>query len=154
MNYDITRMPKRIILGYVGESNVTIVEIDCGAWLELWPTGDIVVTYQLPDAQGAFPLPAEDAVVVNDMLSINITQLITHKFGVGTLNIRLLDGEVQKRSAMVECIVLDSHSMEMLPSQEYADWLSEARNFLDTVEARLDNIDFAIDANGILTVTL
>ena len=43
---------------------------------------------------------------------------------------------------MVECIVLDSHSMEMLPSQEHADWLSEARNFLDTVEARLDNIDF------------
>jgi hypothetical protein len=134
--YEINSMPKYLVLGYLGESNIKEFEVDCTEWLTEWPDGTIAVTYQAPDATRAFPLPASQATVVEGILTIIVRSNMTADAGNGTLNIRLVDDnntpedaddDIGKRSVLIRTTVLDSHETILDEAPDIVqDWVDEA----------------------------
>jgi hypothetical protein len=134
--YKIKSMPKSLILGYFGESNIKEFEVDCTDWLTEWPDGTIVVTYQAPSETRAYPLPPSQSVVGDGILTIIVRSNMTSEAGSGTLNIRLvddnatpedLDDDIGKRSVLIRTTVLESHETVLDEAPDIVrDWVDEA----------------------------
>ena len=134
--YKINSIPKYLILGYFGESNIKEFEVDCTDWLTKWPDGAIAVTYQAPSAARAYTLPPSQSVVADGILTIIVRSNMTSEVGSGTLNIRLvddnatpedLDDDIGKRSVLIRTTVLESHATVLDEAPDIVqDWVDEA----------------------------
>jgi len=135
--YKINDLPPVLDLGYQGESMVTAHQIDCSEWLETWPDGQIAATVIVPWSD-VYPLPV---VREGSVITINVTRSLTAKAGGGSINIRLLDGDVEKRSAVVKTQVRPSHPpVEGEMPTVVSDWVAQAQEELN----RLQDLTFEV----------
>ena len=128
--YKINNLPPVLDLGYQGESMVTAHQIDCSEWLETWPDGQIAATVVVPWSD-VCPLPV---IREGSVITISVTRSLTAKAGGGSINIRLLDGDVEKRSAVVKTQVRPSHPpVEGEMPTVVSDWVAQAQEELNRV---------------------
>ena len=141
--YEINKLPPAITLGYQGESLARTIEVDCADWLETYPSGTMAATILLPGYGGVAPLPVD---MDGTVMSIPVTRGMTAKAGRGSINLRLLDGEVEKRSAVVPVYIQASHppvSGEM--PDPVQDWVADATSKLAEVDRFVDETIAATD---------
>jgi len=80
-----------------------------------------------------------------------VTRGMTAKAGRGSINLRLLDGEVEKRSAVVPVYIQASHPPVSVEAPDpVADWIADANRTLDALKV----IEFSINEDGELEVSL
>ena len=144
--YEINKLPPAITLGYQGESLVRTIEVDCADWLETYPAGTMAATILLPGYGDVAPLPVD---MDGTVMRIPVTRGMTAKAGRGSINLRLLDGDVEKRSAVVPVYIQTSHppvSGEM--PDPVQDWVADATSKLaETIAAT----EAANEAAGLTT---
>ena len=75
----------RLGLGYVGEANSRVIEVDVSAWLEQWPDAAIAVIVQRPEEDGFYVAATE---VQNGVLSWTVGSYDVGKPGLGMAQFR------------------------------------------------------------------
>ena len=135
--YDIDKAPSELSFGNQGESGITAYEFDCSAWLLAYPEGALSVTFMAPNSSTVTVVPPSQAVVAEGILTLTVLQNMTAEYGLGSINVRLVDGDdIELHSRVIDVRVKKSH---YAPSGEIPsvmqDWVSDANVTLDALKA-------------------
>lgn len=132
----------RIPVGKQGENNATAIEFCCKTWLEMWPGATLALAVQPPTGD-AYP-----AVVERDgnICRWVITAADTAVPGIGKCELRVLDGEVVKKSVTFQTYIAESFTVDGEAPDPVADWIEDA-------QAKLGEVDDAVDLIEGMTVS-
>lgn len=139
MAYNVCTL-SRLLLGKRGENAVTIIDIDVSDWLALWPDATIQLLYMREEGEMPYEIPTQR---VGDCLRWVVSNADTMLVGKGTAELRALDGDVVKKSRLIQTIV--EPAMEGTTGDvpdPLADWaaqlgaaIGDAQNALSTAQA-------------------
>ena len=108
--FSISKLPDYITLGNLGENLVTTIEIDIADWLNEFPDGVLGISYARPGEPNIFwPVPNISIDYTKKILYWLVGQHACSIDGAGSAVIRILSGDVEKRSKKVLTRVNPGH---------------------------------------------
>ena len=139
----IDQLPARIYIGIRGEENVAQVQFDVSAWDTLYPEGTYHITYTLPGSDVVYPEVPSHVIHAAGVLTWLPTDAITDLKDYGTMVIHCLEGDVEKRSSLIQYYVSNSHPASGEAPTSVADWITEANTKIGEMDAQLVEADAA-----------
>lgn len=121
--YVIDAMPSIIDLGNQHENNATIIEIDVAAWLTEYPGASLSITYTRSGETTVYP--ASGVVLDENTLEWTIGAAVTDVAGNGTMIIKCVLGDVEKRSIMAYTHVAEGHAATGTAPEPLADYIDK-----------------------------
>ena len=130
--YGIEAKIPQLIIGRQGEAGVTTLEFDISVWREAYP--GIVCTLTMLKASGFVPFPLGGVSQEGDTLTWVVGKDATGIKGAGTIVVRGLVGDIEKRSTVVKVVILAGHSAAGEAPAAVRDWISEAALLKEEIE--------------------
>lgn len=143
--HEIDKLPSTLAIGNQGENDVTIVEVDCSAWLSEFEGATMAATIMLPAQENPLPLVT---MLNGNILSIPITWNVSAMAGLASIVIKLLgaNGE-EKRSDIMYTYIKKGHPIASgevpVPVQDWVNQATLRLNELDDIEAQTLSFDKA-----------
>lgn len=157
--FNINNLPEYLYMGNLGEKLVTEIPIDVSEWLVEYPDGVFGLTYERANEPGIY-WPGMDLDVDYGMavLTWTIGQHALAVEGVGSVVIRLMSGDQEKRSKKTLTRVMPGHGLTgpiPPPIEDYiAQLLSAAGGVIHLVDRAEQAAEDAEEALGALTTGL
>ena len=144
MAFDVCKL-SRLMLGRQGENAATVISIDVSDWLGRWPDATIQLLHLRHDEQTPYDVHAQ---LTGEYLEWTVSDADTAIPGKGMAEIRAIEGDVLKKSRLIETIVEPAMGGTVgevpEPLEEWAAKLAEsvarAEDALGTVEDGLQAV--------------
>ena len=156
----ISKLTDYLVLGNLGEKLVTTIQIDISEWLNEYPDGVLGLSYERPGEPRRY-WPASNVSVdySEKVLTWVVNQHALEIEGVGTLVVRLLSGDSEKRSRQIMTRVNPGHAtMGPLPTpmEDYLSQLTalagevllDADRAAQAASDAEDSVDYIINSLG------
>lgn len=156
----ISKLADYLVLGNLGEKLVTTIQIDISEWLNEYPDGVLGLSYERPGEPRRY-WPASNLSVdySEKVLTWVVNQHALEIEGVGTLVVRLMSGDSEKRSRQIMTRVNPGHATIgplPTPMEDYisqltqlaGDVLLDADRAAQAAEDAEDSVDYIIDSLG------
>lgn len=101
MAFDVCKL-SRLLLGRQGENAATVISIDVSDWLGRWPDATIQLLHLRHDEQTPYDVHAQ---LTGEYLEWTVSDADTAIPGKGMAEIRAIEGDVLKKSRLIETIV-------------------------------------------------
>lgn len=136
MAFDVSKL-SRLMLGKQGENNATVIDIDVSDWLARWPSASIQVLHQRHDEDTPYPVSVS---LTGGYVTWVVTSADTGIPGRGYAEVRAVEGEVLKKSRVIETMVEPSiPGTAGNPPEAVADWTQKLEQAVKTVQDKLDS---------------
>jgi hypothetical protein len=131
--YEIDNLPAIISLGNQGDNLATEIQIDCASWIADYPHGVFAVTF-VPRGNRIVIGPVPNTMS-SGVMTIPVTRLLTQYAGRGSLNIRMVEDEVEKRTVKIGTYTASTHlPVEGEMPDPISDWLTDAESRLSAIQ--------------------
>lgn len=116
-------------IGRTGENEFSTFEFDVSAWVDEYPSGEIVCVYRRPDNE-VYPVVIQrlDNVILWTATAMELTVA-----GNGELQFWIMDGDVIGKSKRIQCVVTEALDPGDTPPTPGMDWI--AQTIKDTSQA-------------------
>lgn len=158
----IDALPDYIPLGHLNEKCVSEIQFDVTAWLTLYLTGLLNITYTRPGEAAVYPVddtgvslaaPTHGNLALSTVDDVNIltwtvSNAVTYIAGTGTVVIGLTVGaDKDKRSNKAMTIVDEGHATAGTPPEPLASYLAK----WGSVDATVEGIAVGEEASVVVT---
>lgn len=144
MAFDVCKL-SRLQLGKQGENKATVINIDVADWLERWPEAAIQLVHVRHDEDT--PYEVTNTVVTGRYLTWTVTSTDTAIAGKGIAEIRAIDGDVLKKSRIIETIVEPAVEGTTGETPDaLADWAAKLATAVQEAQSALDEVQNALEA--------
>lgn len=133
-------------LGVQGDNESLQYTADVSDWLAMWPSGVVALVLQAPD--GSAPYMADTSIDREiGLVTWNITRFDTSIVGYGYGELRIVDGDIVKKSFKFATYIRPSIlACASDPPAPIPDWITELLEVASDVQGVVDDAEAARDA--------
>ena len=135
--YNVEQLPQSIPIGRQSESGVQTIEIDCSPWYAMYPNGTVRATFRPPRSDSYIEISDDYITRDGNIVKISVKRGMTQRDGTGSIVLRIVDGDIDRRSSVVDVFIEKGHDTTTGPQQIVVDLVNETYAKLNVVEGAI-----------------